>query len=42
MKIPGDLQQRLAEKSCQLKTVFDKQERLVCLRQELSCARDVK
>jgi superfamily I DNA and/or RNA helicase len=33
---PSDLQQRIAEQSSQLKTVFDKQERLACLRQELS------
>ena len=31
-----DLQKRIAEQSCQLKTVFDKQEKLACLRQELS------
>lgn len=32
----GDLQRRIAEQSSQLKTVFDKQERLAYLRQELS------
>ena len=31
-----DLQNRIAEQSGQLKTVFDKQEKLACLRQELS------
>lgn len=31
-----DLQKRIAEQSSQLKTVFDKQEKLACLRQELS------
>lgn len=31
-----DLQKRIAEQSIQLKTVFDKQEKLACLRQELS------
>ena len=31
-----DLQKRIAEKSNQLKTVFDNQEKLACLRQELS------
>jgi superfamily I DNA and/or RNA helicase len=33
---PSDLQQRIAEQSIQLRTVFDKQERLACFRQELS------
>lgn len=33
---PYDLQKRIAEQSIQLKTVFDKQEKLACLRQELS------
>ncbi len=32
----SDLQKRIAEQSSQLKTVFDKQEKLACLRQELS------
>lgn len=31
-----DLQKRIAEQSSQLKNVFDKQEKLACLRQELS------
>ena len=31
-----DLQKRIEEQSSQLKTVFDKQEKLACLRQELS------
>jgi superfamily I DNA and/or RNA helicase len=31
-----NLQKRIAEQSSQLKTVFDKQEKLACLRQELS------
>lgn len=31
-----DLQKRVAEQSTQLKTVFDKREKLACLRQELS------
>lgn len=31
-----DLQKRIAGQSSQLKTVFDKQEKLACLRQELS------
>lgn len=31
-----DLQKRIAEQSYQLKTVFDRQEKLACLRQELS------
>ncbi|MBD8973763.1 MAG: DUF2726 domain-containing protein [Clostridiales bacterium] len=33
---PDDLQKRIAEQSIQLKVVFDKQEKLACLRQELS------
>ena len=33
---PDDLQRRIAEQSIRLKTVFDKQEKLACLRQELS------
>ena len=33
---PDDLQKAIAEQSIQLKTVFDKQEKLACLRQELS------
>lgn len=33
---PDDLQKRIAEQSLQLKVVFDKQEKLACLRQELS------
>ncbi len=33
---PNDLQKKIAEQSRQLKTVFDKQEKLACLRQELS------
>lgn len=33
---PTILQKRIAEQSIQLKTVFDKQEKLACLRQELS------
>lgn len=33
---PGDLQKKIAEQSNQLKTVFDKQEKLACLKQELS------
>ncbi len=33
---PDDLQRRIAEQSIQLKTIFDKQEKLACLRQELS------
>ena len=33
---PYDLQKRIAEQSSQLKNVFDKQEKLACLRQELS------
>jgi len=33
---PDDLQNRIAEQSTQLKNVFDKQEKLACLRQELS------
>ncbi len=33
---PDDLQKRIAEQSIQLKTVFDKQEKLAYLRQELS------
>lgn len=33
---PNDLQKRIAEQSEQLKTVFDKQEKMACLRQELS------
>lgn len=33
---PNDLQKRIEEQSRQLKTVFDKQEKLACLRQELS------
>lgn len=33
---PADLQKRIAEKSSQLKTVFDMREKLACLRQELS------
>lgn len=33
---PDDLQKRIAEQSSQLKTVFDKQEKLAYLRQELS------
>ena len=35
-KNTSDLQKRIAEQSSQLKTVFDKQEKLACLRQELS------
>lgn len=33
---PDDLQKRIAEQSIQLKTVFENQEKLACLRQELS------
>ncbi|CAM1378527.1 AAA domain-containing protein [Fusobacterium nucleatum] len=33
---PNDLQKKIAEQSNQLKIVFDKQEKLACLRQELS------
>lgn len=33
---PSILQKRIAEQSSQLKSVFDKQEKLACLRQELS------
>ena len=33
---PSDLQRRIAEQLSQLKTVFDKQEKLACLRQEFS------
>ena len=33
---PDDLQRKIAEQSIRLKTVFDKQEKLACLRQELS------
>lgn len=33
---PGALQKEIAEQSSQLKSVFDKQEKLACLRQELS------
>ena len=33
---PDDLQKRIAEQSIQLKAFFDKQEKLACLRQELS------
>lgn len=33
---PADLQKKIAEKSSQLKTVFDMREKLACLRQELS------
>lgn len=33
---PRDLQKRIVEQSSQLKNVFDKQEKLACLRQELS------
>jgi len=33
---PSDLQRGILERSGQLKTVFDKQEKLACLRQELS------
>jgi len=33
---PGVLQKEIVEKSAQLKTVFDKQEKLACLNQELS------
>ena len=33
---PKDFQRRILEQSAQLKTVFDKQEKLACLRQELS------
>ena len=33
---PDDLQKKIAEQSIRLKTVFDKQEKLACLRQELS------
>ena len=33
---PSVLQKRIAEQSSQLKSVFDKQEKLACLRQELS------
>ena len=33
---PDDLQKRIAEQSSQLKNVFDKQEKLACLRQEIS------
>ena len=33
---PDDLQKRIAEQSIRLKIVFDKQEKLACLRQELS------
>ena len=33
---PDDLQKRIEEQSIQLKVVFDKQEKLACLRQELS------
>lgn len=33
---PDDLQKRIEEQSGQLKTVFDKQEKLACFRQELS------
>ena len=33
---PSVLQKRISEQSIQLKTVFDKQEKLACLRQELS------
>ena len=33
---PGVLQKKIAEQSSQLKSVFDKQEKLACLRQELS------
>lgn len=33
---PTDLQKKIEEQSIQLKTVFDKQEKLACLRQELS------
>ncbi len=33
---PGVLQKEIAEQSSQLKSVFDKQEKLACLRQELS------
>lgn len=33
---PNDLQKRIAEQSSRLKTVFDNQEKLACLRQELS------
>ena len=35
-KNPNDLQKRIAEKSEQLKIVFDKQEKLACLKQEFS------
>ncbi len=35
-KNTSDLQKKIAEQSSQLKTVFDKQEKLACLRQELS------
>ena len=33
---PSVLQKEIAEQSSQLKSVFDKQEKLACLRQELS------
>ena len=33
---PYDLQKRIAEQSSQLKNVFDKQEKMACLKQELS------
>ena len=33
---PSELQKRISEQSIRLKTVFDKQEKLACLRQELS------
>ena len=33
---PDDLQRKIAEQSIRLKTVFDKQEKLACLRQEFS------
>lgn len=33
---PSELQKKIAEQSIQLKSVFDKQEKLACLRQELS------
>ncbi len=33
---PNDLQKKIEERSLQLKIVFDKQEKLACLRQELS------
>jgi len=33
---PSDLQKKITERSSQLKSVFDKQEKLACLRQDLS------